>query len=161
MLYKWHKSRKSRRTQNEKNMKKLVALMLTLAVCLSLNAVVFAQDTEINADAKTIITEEVTPRTIVGSASSYINGYGEFRVNCSGWSLWGQVTVSVNTSSGNRVVVDIEKPNGKPLFNGLPLIFNGSDTQRVNLASPGESYYLVKVQTQEAGATVSVSFGDR
>lgn len=142
-------------------MKKFVALMLTLAMCISLNAVAFAQEVETNVDDELAVVEDIAPRTIVGSASSYVDGYGEFRVNCTGWSLWGQVTVSVNTSSGNRVVVDIEKPNGKPLFNGLPLVFNGTDTQRVNLTSPGESYYLVKVQTQEAGATVSVSFGDR
>ena len=126
MLYKWHKSRKSRRTQNEKNMKKLVALMLTLAVCLSLNAVVFAQDTEINADAKTIITEEVTPRTIVGSASSYINGSGEFRVYCSGWSLFGKATITLSDiASDTFVSIQMFDSNGKSMLGDSVITHTG------------------------------------
>lgn len=146
-------------------LKKIVTLTMVFALCLSFNAVAFAQTTEPAIENEIAVAEEtntVTPRTIVGSNSAYINGYGEFTVYCSGWSLFGkaQITVS-NTSSNNIVTIDILKPNGSSVISGNPIVVTGPQVINQNLVNLGEDYYTIVVQTSTGGANVSVSFGDR
>lgn len=146
----------------KQTMKKFVALMLTLAMCLSLNAVAFAQDTETDVVTEPTVAEDVTPRTIVGSGSAYIDGTGEFRVYCSGWSLLGNATITISdTDSNNTVNIQIFKPDGSDAIGGQVIAHTGPGVVTQGMFNANQPYYVIKVYNTFGGSRVNVSFGDR
>ena len=141
---------------NKKVTRKIVALILSLAMCFSLNICAFANDTDTNVDP------DIKNEAISGQNTAYIYGSGSFTVYCSGWSLLGKATIStINTASDNIITIDIKNPSGNSILS-TPIMLTGVNINfEQNLFNISASFYTIEVLNSKVGSTVTVAFSDR
>lgn len=146
---------------NKIKFKKAISVLIAIIMCFGFSTVTFAKSEDLPEEKhNNSNSSDVTTYAINGSGVSYIDGYGEFVVYCSGWSLFGKAHIVVNnTSDTNIVTIQIRDPNGNQV--GQPIIVTGSGTLDYNLVNIGASYYTIAVQTSQGGASVVVTFSDR
>ena len=141
-----------------KRLKRFAAFVLAFGMAVSLN---FSNIVRAEELAERYYYSSA--RAISGVGSANISGSGSFRVNCSGWSLFGKATITVSgANSANVTTINILAPNGRTILgNSGPIVINGNTTFEENLVNISASYYTIEVVTTVGSANVTVRFGDR
>lgn len=100
--------------------KRLLALLMTVVMALSLSATAFAAEpVDVTQSPTTAASEEATTRAsigdvIAGNATTINGGSGVLFVELPSWNLWADVSAGIGYTSEDGVVTcSVQTPDGK------------------------------------------------